>query len=221
MGSNTFELVHPNDVARARRLFARDLRNPGATSSLGVRVRHRDGSWRYIETTGTNRLDDPGVNAVVLNSRDVTEREWTKAALKESERRYADLLSSTRAFVYRCLNEPGWPNEFASAYALELTGYAPEKLLVGGTMRFGDLIVEEDSQRSGTRCRQLSKSASASRSGTRSAAGTARSGTSSSMVRVYDQENNVEAIEGIVYDVTELKRAETRLRRSRRGTARW
>jgi PAS domain S-box-containing protein len=29
---------------------------------------------------------------------------------------------------------------------------------------------------------------------------------------VYDQEDNVEAIEGIVYDVTELKRAETRLR---------
>ena len=155
----------------------------------------------------------------MLNSRDVTEREWTEAALKESERRYADLLSSTRAFVYRCLNEPGWPNEFASAYALELTGYAPEKLLVGGTMRFGDLIVEEDSQRSGT-SRQLS---SASAKILRDPPGTARSGTSSSMVGVYDQEDNVEAIEGIVYDVTELKRAETRLRRPgrRRGTARW
>ena len=77
----------------------------------------------------------------------VPEREWTEAALEESERRYADLLSSTRAFVYRCLNEPGWPIEFASAYALELTGYAPEKLLVGGTIRFGDLVVEEDRQR--------------------------------------------------------------------------
>ena len=213
VGSNTFELVHPDDVARARRLFARDLRNPGATSSIGVRVRHRDGSWRYVETTGTNRLDEPGVEAVVLNSRDVTEREWTEAALKESERRYADLLSSTRAYVYRCLNEPGWPIEFASAYALELTGYAPEKLMVGGTMRFGDLVVEEDRQRvwdeaqTALQGRERFKIRYAIRR---------RDGTLRHVEQygqgVYDQEDNVEAIEGIVYDVTELKRAETRLR---------
>ncbi|HEU4847065.1 MAG TPA: PAS domain S-box protein, partial [Rubrobacteraceae bacterium] len=213
VGSNTFELVHPDDVARARRLFARDLRNPGATSSIGVRVRHRDGSWRYVETTGTNRLDEPGVEAVVLNSRDVTEREWTEVALKESERRYADLLSSTRAYIYRCLNEPGWPIEFASAYALELTGYAPEKLMVGGTVRFGDLVVEEDRQRvwdevqTALQRRERFKIRYAIRR---------RDGTLRHVEQygqgVYDQEDNVEAIEGIVYDVTELKRAETRLR---------
>jgi PAS domain S-box-containing protein len=149
IGENTFDLVHPDDAARARRAFAESLRSPGVTLALGVRMRHRDGRWRHMEITGTNRLDDPGVDAIVLNSRDVTERERAEKALKESERRYADLLSNTRAYVYRCLNEPGWPNEFASDYALELTGYAPEDLLVGGTVRFGDLIVEGQEEASG------------------------------------------------------------------------
>jgi PAS domain S-box-containing protein len=213
VGRSSFELVHPDDVAHARRLFAEDLRSPGATSSIGVRMRHRDGSWRHIETTGTNRLDDPCVDAVVFNSRDATERERTEVALKESERRYADLLSSTRAYVYRCLNEPNWPNEFASAYALELTGYAPKELLVGGTIRFGDLIVEEDRQRvwdevqTALERRERFKIRYTIRR---------RDGMPRHVEEygrgVHDQEGNVEAIEGIVYDVTELKRAEERLR---------
>jgi PAS domain S-box-containing protein len=213
VGRNTFELVHPDDVARARRLFAEGLRSPGATSSIGVRMRHRDGSWRHIETKGANRLDDPGVDAVVLNSRDVTERERTEEALKENERRYADLLSSTRAYVYRCLNEPGWPNEFVSDYAIELTGYAPEELLVGGTMRFGDLIVEEDRQKVWDEVQTSldRRERFKIRYTIRHSDGTPRHVEEYGQ-GVYDQEGDVEAIEGIVYDVTELKRAEERLR---------
>jgi PAS domain S-box-containing protein len=78
--------------------------------------------------------DERFVLAIV---RDTTERERTHERLIESGRRFANVLSN--AYVYRCLNEPGWPNEFVSDYALELTGYSPEDLLVGGTVRFGDL----------------------------------------------------------------------------------
>jgi PAS domain-containing protein len=52
---------------------------------------------------------------------DIAERK--EEALKESERRFATVLANARAYVYRCRNEEGYPNEFASDYALELTGY--------------------------------------------------------------------------------------------------
>ena len=76
---------------------------------------------------------------------DIAERK--EEALKESERRFATVLANARAYVYRCRNEEGYPNEFTSDYTLELTGYPPEDLLVGGQVRFGDLIVEEDRER--------------------------------------------------------------------------
>ncbi len=78
---------------------------------------------------------------------DVTQHIRAEERLRESNRRFATLLSNTRAYVYRCLNEPGYPNEFASDYTLELTGDPPEDLLIGGPVRFGDLIVKEDRQR--------------------------------------------------------------------------
>lgn len=58
-------------------------------------------------------------------------------------RHYAKLLSNEPAMVYRCLDIPDWPMEFASDYALELTGYPPEDLLIGGSVRYGNLIIED------------------------------------------------------------------------------
>jgi PAS domain S-box-containing protein len=93
---------------------------------------------------------DPGEadeRFVLAIIRDVTKRKRGEEALKESERRFAAVLANSRAYVYRCRNEEGYPNDFASDYALELTGYPPEDLLLGGPVRFGELIVEEDRER--------------------------------------------------------------------------
>jgi PAS domain S-box-containing protein len=53
---------------------------PGATANFGCRLQHEDGSWRHVESVCTNLADDPRVNGLVLNVRDVTEQ----AALRKS-----------------------------------------------------------------------------------------------------------------------------------------
>jgi diguanylate cyclase (GGDEF)-like protein/PAS domain S-box-containing protein len=88
MGRSGFELLHPEDLPRARSTFTEALRNPGVTLPLGVRMRHREGSWRDVELTGTNLLDDPAVGGIVLNWRDITEHKQAVEALKESEERF-------------------------------------------------------------------------------------------------------------------------------------
>jgi PAS domain S-box-containing protein len=74
VGKPTFEYVHPGDVERVRGHFARPLQQPGVRPPLEFRIRHKDGSWRDVEVTRANLLDDPAVRGVVVNSRDVTER---------------------------------------------------------------------------------------------------------------------------------------------------
>jgi len=44
------------------------------TEPIPFRIRHRDGSLRYVEAIANNLLDDPAVEGIVVTTRDVTER---------------------------------------------------------------------------------------------------------------------------------------------------
>jgi PAS domain S-box-containing protein len=85
-GTALGDLVHPDDrddvsVSVTKLVEAA----PGATANFGCRLQHKDGSWRHVESICTNLADDPRVNGLVLNIRDVTEQ----AALRQS---ISDLL---------------------------------------------------------------------------------------------------------------------------------
>ncbi|HEX2211418.1 MAG TPA: PAS domain S-box protein, partial [Longimicrobium sp.] len=84
-GTYLGELVHPDDVPVMLDLFERAIQAPGRPRVAELRMRHRDGSWRVLETVGTSLLDDPEVNGIVVNSRDVTERREAEEALLRSE----------------------------------------------------------------------------------------------------------------------------------------
>jgi diguanylate cyclase (GGDEF)-like protein len=55
--------------------------HPGRAFALELRVQHKDGSWRWLESTGRSMLDDPAIEGVVINSRDITERKRAEEKL--------------------------------------------------------------------------------------------------------------------------------------------
>ncbi len=93
IGRNGSLLVHPDD----REASARSLRaafETGAESSDVHRVLHRDGSWRWFESTGRAYRTANGSPRFVSIARDVTERKAMEQALLryfEMEQRVAAL----------------------------------------------------------------------------------------------------------------------------------
>lgn len=82
VGRNAFEFVHPDDLIRLKQLYAEGLREPGTTQTDCYRYRHKNGSWRAFESTGTNLLTHPSVHGIIINSRDVTERTQAETSLR-------------------------------------------------------------------------------------------------------------------------------------------
>jgi len=68
------ELIHPDDRAGVLVRLQEAMSAPRARVHVPARVRHKNGSWRYLEGVFTNLLDDPSVAAIVNNYRDVTDR---------------------------------------------------------------------------------------------------------------------------------------------------
>jgi diguanylate cyclase (GGDEF)-like protein/PAS domain S-box-containing protein len=65
--------IHPDDEPRVRGLLAELTPTPGATVTYQLRAKHANGSWRWLEVITTNLLEDPSVQGIVSNCRDVTE----------------------------------------------------------------------------------------------------------------------------------------------------
>ncbi len=75
VGTNSADYVHPDDLGRAFGELATLLSKAGVHPvAVETRVRHKDGSWRHLEGMATNLLDDPAVEGLVFNHRDVTDR---------------------------------------------------------------------------------------------------------------------------------------------------
>ena len=92
LGTLAFDLVAPADRARAQAVFASGVVRPSGGVRLELSLRHADGSWRRVDLIGNNRLADPAVQGIILNSRDITEGTRAVEALQVSERHYRQLF---------------------------------------------------------------------------------------------------------------------------------
>ena len=93
-GRNAFDFVHPEDIASIRTQFEDLKQSPGIVVSAMFRMAHKDASWRWVEMTGTNLLAEPDVQAIVINLRDVTERERALCELQEQTQLLQNILES-------------------------------------------------------------------------------------------------------------------------------
>jgi PAS domain S-box-containing protein len=83
--SSGLDQIHPDD--RDKVIAASDeAKKTGIGRRLEYRMRHKNGSWRVLESTANVVRDEKGVNErLVIVNRDVTERKQAEEELRESE----------------------------------------------------------------------------------------------------------------------------------------
>ncbi|RPI16847.1 MAG: PAS domain S-box protein [Ignavibacteriae bacterium] len=81
INKNVMDLIHPED----RKLTIRTLRDiveyPGKIVNLQLRVKHKNNDWLWIEATTSNLLEEPTIEALVVNYRDISERKKAEEEL--------------------------------------------------------------------------------------------------------------------------------------------
>jgi len=92
VGHNGFETVHPDDLDSVRRSWAEILQHPEMVLKVEYRIRHKNGTWRWIGTTVQNLLANPDIREIVVTSHDITERKQTEEKLRESENKFRSIF---------------------------------------------------------------------------------------------------------------------------------
>ena len=88
IGTTPFGLLHPDDVERLAQRFLERLTSEQSRERGEIfRVRHRDGSWRWLEGGGVNFETLDGEIHIVSVSRDITDRIRAEEGRRKLEER--------------------------------------------------------------------------------------------------------------------------------------
>ena len=94
-------LMHPEDIASKVLVLQAAVANPGIPVNGGEgRMQHKNGSWRWLESTVTNMLHDPSINGIVDNFRDITERKLAEEKINAINRLYSFSSHVNQAIVH-------------------------------------------------------------------------------------------------------------------------
>ncbi len=94
VGRPLADWLHPDDAAAVHGLLLRVLTGGQETRVVECRLRHHDGSWRDVETAVNSLVDDPSVNGVVMNTRDISDRKRAERELWETLGREQEMRES-------------------------------------------------------------------------------------------------------------------------------
>ncbi|MGA7755311.1 MAG: EAL domain-containing protein [Candidatus Sulfotelmatobacter sp.] len=158
--TSAFEQIHPDDRFRVLEA-AREARESGVGQRLDYRIKHKDGSWRVLESVASTIRDADGqVSKLVIVNRDITERKRAEQQLEHNllhdpltglpnRRSCLDRLQS--AFV-RSRGESGCPYALLLAnidhfkvFNETMGSAAGDEILIQISRRLGSFLRQDDS----------------------------------------------------------------------------
>ena len=104
-GSSSLEQIHPDDRERVKQA-AEESRATGMGQTLEYRIRHKNGTWRMLESTASViRNAKGGPEKLVIVNRDITDRQLALEALRLADADFRSVVEDAPYGIYRTNGE--------------------------------------------------------------------------------------------------------------------
>jgi len=123
IGADMMSMIAAEDRFAVRQA----LRCEGEQIPFAYRFRHKDGTWRLVESCARDLSHLPGVGGLVVNSRDVTERQRAEDRLRNANLAMRTVVEASPLAIYS-VNAEGTVRSWNSA-ARKLFGWRESEVL--------------------------------------------------------------------------------------------
>jgi len=210
------KITHPDDLEEELKNYHKLLAGEIQDYSMEKRFIKPDGSivWVHMVVASLTVLNNDKYRTICL-IQDISDRKAIEKDLVESERNKAVLLSHLPGMAYRCNYDREWTMQFVSAGCFALTGYSPKNLLYNRDLSYNDLIVPQYRDHIWQEWeRVLAKKQPFKYEYEITTAQGERKWVWEMGEGVFNDQGEVEALEGIVLDISDRKEMENYLRHS-------
>jgi len=138
------KITHPDDIEQEMVLYNRLQAGEIDSYSYEKRMLRPDGTYVWVSiVVAPFELADHKERRYICLVQDISKRREIEKALVESERSKSVLLSHLPGLAYRCDYDQDWTMKYVSEGCYELTGYKAASLLNNREMSFSDIIMPE------------------------------------------------------------------------------
>lgn len=99
VGEDWLKVIEKDERERLRILLSELVANKGKTISLEARAKKKNGQAVWLECLATNLLDEPSVQAIVINYREITDRKEAEQNLKLYNAKLAEEKTKDEALI--------------------------------------------------------------------------------------------------------------------------
>ena len=210
IGTNTLQYTGEDDAQRVYRAFNEAYRTGRPAQGIDYEVICKDGTKRHIESSGS-LMRDPGGNPIGFHGiiRDITDRKWAEAALRESEEKYRTILANIEDGYYEVSLAGIFT--FVNNSVCRILGYSREEMT---GLHYSQVTDEENARKLEEATMSVLMTGEPSKGFTHEIIrkGGSKGYIESSMSLIRDMSGQPVGLRGIIRDVTERKRAEETIR---------
>ena len=210
LDENLQELLHPAFSQEEKNNFQLILENKLERYDIEKCFYKRDGASLWIRFTITAlRVDQQEEYSHIFLMEDITKQKELEKCLLESENSKGVLLENLPGMAYRCDYNRDWTMQFVSSGCEALTGYEPSALIGNRDHSFNELILPKYREHLWIQWKNVMENRE-------QLAEEYEIETASGKIKwvyelgkaIFNQDNEVEALEGILIDITKQKEEE-------------
>ncbi|MEM9091212.1 MAG: PAS domain S-box protein [Cyanobacteria bacterium P01_F01_bin.53] len=210
------DLTYPEDASESFKKLKQLYRHEIDRFSVEKRYIRKDNSSFWASTTVSLVQNPDEIQPRCLAMiQDISDRKWMEDSLRESEAKFRTLLSNLDGMVYRCRNDLDWTMEFISDAITRLSGYPVSDFIHSKKRPYASIIHPDDR----THVEEAVAQGLANHQPFTMEFRIVHKDGSVRWVTekgkgIFNEKNELLHLEGVVFDISDLKAAEAGLRAS-------